>query len=306
MKSDEVRKLLVIAALLLIGGLGRVAAQSNSQPQVSLIFPDSSTHFTTGLYLKLKATAISSNASITRVEFLGDTNLLGVVTNPPFNLVWKVGTAFGTNLSYVPLSFSAVATDSLGRQARSASEKPVLYGGAPPSPIVGITFPPTGAVLAAPATFPLTAELLASTGDTGPEEFFLGTNSLGIVNPNGLTDTFTVDTPSVLVTVSNLAEGDYTLGVRYLGGNGGFCYCGSAAIQVVKLAAVSPWIGADGRFRFEVVTAFPGDQHVVEGSTNLRDWTPISTNVPSSGGFTFTNSGALGPGGFYRVFVLRP
>ena len=289
-------KHVLAAALLLVGGSASLA-----QPQVSLVWPDSSSRYTIGLYLKMKAVVTSSNAGIVRVEFLGDTNLLGVVTNAPFNFVWNVGSGFGSNLSYVPRSFSAVATDSLGRQATSASVRPIFYGGAIPSPIVAITSPPNGAIFTAPATFPVVAELLASTGDTGPEEFFLGTNSLGIVNTNGLTDTFTVDTPPVSVTVSNLTEGDYTLRVAYLGANG--CFCSSVTIQVVKLAAVSPTITADGRFRFDVVTTFPGVQHIVEVSTNLKDCTPISTNTPSDASFTFTNSDVANATGFYRVFV---
>ena len=87
MRGAKTPKVLVVAALLLVHGSAGVVAQ----PQVSLVWPDSSTAFTTGSYLKMKAAATTSTGSIVRVEFLGDTNLLGVATNPPFNFGEALG-----------------------------------------------------------------------------------------------------------------------------------------------------------------------------------------------------------------------
>ncbi|HTL54969.1 MAG TPA: hypothetical protein VL361_04785 [Candidatus Limnocylindrales bacterium] len=54
--------------------------------------------------------------------------------------------------------------------------------------------------------------------------------------------------------MSNLAEGDYTLGVHYLGLNDFYCACGSADVRVVLLAAISPRIIPANNLAFDVVT----------------------------------------------------
>ena len=78
-----------------------------------------------------------------------------------------------------------------------------------------ITSPQPGAVLAAPATFCFSADLLSSSGDAGPIEFFVGTNSVGTVTQ---ADTnFTVETPPYWVTVTNLPTGTYQLRIDYHG-----------------------------------------------------------------------------------------
>jgi hypothetical protein len=66
-----------------------------------------------------------------------------------------------------------------------------------------------------------------------------------------------------------------------------------------------PCVTAVGQFQFNVVTAFPGRQTIMEVSPNLSDWTPISTNQPSGNMFTFTDSSpAASQPRFYRVIVL--
>src|SRR3989442_14636599 len=78
------------------------------------------------------------------------------------------------------------------------------------------------AMSASPATFVFSAELLASTGDTGPVEFFVGTNSVGLVHQGGW---FSATSPPNSITVTNLAEGEHKLTVRYRGLDGTLCSC---------------------------------------------------------------------------------
>jgi hypothetical protein len=60
----------------------------------------------------------------------------------------------------------------------------------------------------------------------------------------------------------------------------------------------------DNRFEFNVVTSFPTNQHVIEASANLLNWTPISTNVPLTNTFPFTDpSPATNSPRFYRAVV---
>jgi hypothetical protein len=52
----------------------------------------------------------------------------------------------------------------------------------------------------------------------------------------------------------------------------------------------------------------PGQTYVVEGSTNLLDWTPVATNtLPGSGTAKFNDAGAPAFGQrFYRAVRLIP
>jgi hypothetical protein len=303
MKRRGILVLLWIVVLLLASECGIIRAQSNGPPQISILWPDSNAVLRTFLYIKIEANATSPSGSISQVQFLAQTNVIGVVTNAPFNLVWSIGVGI-TNPIYDRLVLSAVATDTAGLTTTSAPVTVYMTDGRPPSPFLRITSPQNGSVFAAPATFLVGAELLASVGDTGPEEFFLGTNSVGVVNTNGRNETFTVSTPSFSTAVSNLVEGSYQLSVQYLGSDGAYCPCQPINIRVVKLAALSPNIGPDGRFGFEIVTSFPGKQNVIEVSTNLVNWIPIATNQPSTTTFTFTDPvQSTGSARFYRARV---
>lgn len=249
---------------------------------------------------KIKAEASSSGASITNVEFLVDqTNSVGIVTNPPFTHVWN---GVITNSIYDDfIVLTAVARDSAGMSATSAPVTVYLVLG-PPYSILDLTSPTNGTVFATSDSIQLSAELLASPCATGPEEFFVGTNWVGILNTNGSNEAFTDSTPLFSLTVSNLAEGDYEIGVRYLGL--GYCTCGTASIRVVKLGLMSPRFGIDRKFTFQVVTSFAGREHEIEVSTNLLNWTAASTNQPSVSSFTFADSSPpTGFARFYRVSV---
>jgi len=94
--------------------------------------------------------------------------------------------------------------------------------------------------------------------------------------------------------------------VHYLGENGEYCACNQIlrSIRVVRLGIHSPRRTPAGHAQFEVVTAFPGRPNIIETSPNLQDWTPISTNLPSTNSFTFTAPSPVGDSNlFYRVRV---
>ena len=292
--------LICTVSLLVIGEGSAIQAQQSSGPQVSIVWP-ASPFGVDASCIKIQADAASPGGPITNVEFFIDQTSIGLATNAPFSVIWNGGgmtNQSGNNF------LTAVASDSAGNKATSA---PVLVYPllSPPFSILKMTSPTNGAVFATTDTIELTAELLASDGClTGPEEFFVGTNSVGIVNTNGANETFTIATPPFSLTVSNLAEGDHNLGVRILGLNGAYCHCGAVNIQVVKLGLVSPRVQVDGSLTFQVVTAFADRQNVIEASTNLFTWSPISTNQPLVSRFTFRDaSSSSGPLRFYRVSV---
>jgi hypothetical protein len=68
-------------------------------------------------------------------------------------------------------------------------------------------------------------------------------------------------------------------------------------------------IGSVAASNGQIIVQFTGyDDHAyaVEVSANLMDWTDLSTNYPSNGTFSFTNSAGLGINPqFYRSILLQ-
>jgi hypothetical protein len=60
-------------------------------------------------------------------------------------------------------------------------------------------------------------------------------------------------------------------------------------------------------FQFDVVTSYPTNQNIIEVSPDLTTWTAISTNVPGTNQFTFSESlPATSAHRFHRVRVPLP
>jgi hypothetical protein len=73
----------------------------------------------------------------------------------------------------------------------------------------------------------------------------------------------------------------------------------------VKFALTSPERSPLGQFRFTLTGVTPGRTNVIEASTNLVNWTAISTNVVSTNRVTVTDSGATNHDRrHYRAFQL--
>jgi len=304
----------VIACLVISVFMGaelcEALAASNSPPHVSLLWPKASNHgwdyvFSVSTELRLQAEATDSDGFVTRVEFWVETNLLGVVTQPPFNFLWAAGAGVPIDVTKNYWDLNAVAFDNEGARTES---RPVRVGyllGLPPGPVVEMRSPKDGEIFATPATFEFTAEVLASLGDSGPVQFYVGTNLAGVVDDGS---PLSATTPPRSVTVSNLSEGMYPLTVRY-GGQNGYENCESCrsttnTIRVVRLGARTPALTAEGSLQFEVVTSFPGRETVIQASSNLLDWLGVSTNSPSTNVFTFSEPLATNRAHrFYRVWL---
>ena len=221
--------------------------------------------------------------------------MIAVVTNPPFNIVTQLGKGY--------VSLQAVAVDNQGATAESRIIG--VYAGLlrACSPVVEIISPRNGAYFAAPATFVFSAEVLASCIDAGPVEFFIGTNSVGLVNG---TRYLMATTPPASVTVSNLEAGEYKLNVQYREQHGLYCPCSriTNTIHVVNLGVEYPRLTPAGQFQFEVLTSFPGVKTIVQASPDLAGWTPVSTNYPTGNSFLFTEAApATDARRFYRVVL---
>src|SRR2546426_3744631 len=180
MKKVGQRGAFWVAALLGAGGPSLVHAQAgpdNSPPNVSIVWPHVGDSFRAGILIKIKAEADDPDGSVAQVQFFAETNLIGVVTNPPFNLIWPVDLRDQRHEAW---NLKAVAVDNLGARTESTPVLVYYYTGAPAFPVLEMLSPHDGAIFPAPATFTFSAEMLAPGGETGPVELVVGTNSVGL------------------------------------------------------------------------------------------------------------------------------
>lgn len=162
-------------------------------------------------------------------------------------------------------------------------------GNIPPS--VSITNPPDLSVFSEPADVTLFATTADGSGNVTNVQFFQGTTSL-----------------------TNQAAGPYTIIVSALpAGNYGFSAVatdslGASATNAVSISVVTPVVISlsnplrldGGQFQFDY-TANAGLRYVVERSSSLTGFTPLSTNTAAGSTVTFTDSAASASLSFYRV-----
>ena len=168
----------------------------------------------------------------------------------------------------------------------------------PPTPTVTLTNPVAGLVLAAPAVLHLGASAAVSSGAVTNVAFFASTGGAPVLIGSVRTSPFTVSS-------SSLAAGSYSL-TAVATAAGVSATSAPVSISVVTATTVSnsaPSV-ASQHFRFNFA-ANPGLTYVIQRSTNLINWTPILTNVPSVASAPFTDSAVVGSNGFYRV-VRQP
>lgn len=281
---------LLLVCLTIALGAGVLDEQSHAggdSNSLRIVWPVSGMSFRAGSFIKIKVMP-TAGSDTSEVRFFEGTNLVGTVTQSPYNLIWMVR----GGVNFAPWEFTAVARDRQGATQTSVPVNITSFEGAPPSPVIQISLPGQGEMFAAPAQFQIGAEQLSSAGDAGPVEFFLDGGSLGVVDRSGW---FTEASSYYSMSTTNLAEGDHTLSVKYLGSNGQYCECGSVPVRVVKLGLHAPRIASsggalDGRVEFEVVTSFPGKPTIIQVSTNFVDWSAISTNMPPGNTFTFAET----------------
>jgi plastocyanin len=161
-------------------------------------------------------------------------------------------------------------------------------------PTISITNPPNGATFSAPASFTLAATASDSDGSVTNVQFFEGTNSLG----NDTTIPYSV-------SVNSLAAADYTFSAVATD-NGGLSATNSITIHVVTPVAIvisAPVFSPPSDFHFDYA-ANTGLSYIVQQSSDLINWTTISTNVAAASSVLFDDSSATGNPGFYRVGLL--
>ena len=260
--------------------------------------------------------AVSLCRNNTQWLFNPDAGEQGPGPNTPTDTLW----AFGTLDNYAALSYAPFATYRNGDLSGVLVGNPMVVhlinediylsltftawpmGGGffaytrstPPAgatvPTVTITNPVSGAVFAAPANVKIGATATVAGGSVTNVAFFANTTSVGSAQSAPFT-----------VTSGSLAAGPYALtAVATAAGI-------SATSSVVNITVVSPIPIAlsspritNNQFAFDY-SANPGLSYVVQNSSNLIDWLPLVTNVPSSNSVHFTDTFSPNGARYYRV-----
>jgi plastocyanin len=161
-------------------------------------------------------------------------------------------------------------------------------------PTISITNPPNDSIFSAPASFTLAAMASDSDGTVTNVQFLNGASSLGNVTSSPYS-----------VPVSSLAAGDYTLSAIATDNNG-LSATNSITVQVVTPVSIvisGPVFLPPSDFQFSY-TANVGLNYIVQQSSDLNNWTSISTNVAAGSPVLFEDTHATGNPGFYRVGLL--
>ncbi len=160
---------------------------------------------------------------------------------------------------------------------------------------VTITNPMASTVFSSPASFTLGAAASISSGSITNVQFKLGS----VILTNCVS-------PPYAAFVTNLAAGTYPLSA-IASADDGLSATNSINISVVNAAPIvihSPSLLSSGVFQFSYAASV-GLTYVVQFSTNLIVWTPLSTNIASQNPGAFSDSRTPSHNGFYRV-VLQP
>lgn len=187
--------------------------------------------------------------------------------------------------TYLTLTFTSWGQHGIGGFGYNRSTRSV----APPTPTVSITNPAPNAVFAAPANVAISASASVSSGSVTNVSFFNGSTLLGSSHASPFS-----------FTANSLAAGPYS--VTAVATAAGV----SATSSVVNISVVTPVVTSlsnevevNNQFVFSCAVN-PGLRYVVENSSNLFNWTPLVTNVPSSSPAFFTNP-ISGGQDFFRV-----
>jgi glucose/arabinose dehydrogenase len=194
-RAGWLRLFVLCAAVSACGGNGTSAPAPNAPPTAALTAAATGT---VGTPMTLDAAATDSDGSVTMVEFLDGTTVLGQDTSPPYSFIWTP-TSAGIH------SLSARATDNSGATTTSAA--------------VSVTVNPSGSDTQ-PPTVSITDPLAFASGIAGSVPFTANaTDNVGVTNVEFQVDGVSVanDTSSpysTTVNTLNYASGQHVLRVR--------------------------------------------------------------------------------------------
>jgi hypothetical protein len=265
----------------LIGLQGFSVGSSPSTPSLVVLtapldgalFPDSAV-----IVLQAKA-AVAPGKAITQLQFYESTNLLGIATQPPYQLSL-------THLlpaRSLPYALSAIAFDDHGFFSTSAPVNVIISRTSPP-PVVRFVQPLDGSVIFRYPGVALTVSVQDYTAGQNPVQFYSGDELLRTVAKPDYIDILTNSADRAkpylanfyTLILTNLTIGTYDLSASYTD-----LFPNVGHSQHVPLT-VSPPILSDpvnnprGFLFFTVKGFIPGQTVGILTSTNLLDWIPTS------------------------------
>lgn len=159
---------------------------------------------------------------------------------------------------------------------------------APPS--VSITSPPDGARFAAPATIALTSTATQVGGTITNVQFFSGVGLLGSVSSSPYN-----------FAVNNAPGGNYAFTAVAMNNQGAATTSAVVNVFVETNAILTSPLFTNGQFQL-TVNGIAGQTYATESSSNLVNWSAISTNLAPSNSFNVVDPSATNPTvRFYRA-----
>jgi hypothetical protein len=249
-------------------------------PTISITNPVSGAVFGAPATVSIGASASVSSGTVTNVQFFTNGVSLKSVTTAPFIVT-------AGNLAAGAYALKAVAT-AAGISATSSVVNITVLS----PPTVSITNPVSGAVFAAPANVSIGATATAASGTVTNVQFFTNGVSLASLTAAPFT-----------LTANNLAAGAYTL-TAVAKASGILATSTPVNVTVVNPAPVviSAASVSGGLFSFSYA-GNAGLSYVVQSSSNLVNWLPVTTNLAAANPVPFSNPATNGVQ-FFRIGLL--
>ena len=246
---------------------GRVFVVSmNLAPSVAITNPPNNAFFAAPAGVTIQATASDSDGTVTNVQFLAGSALIGNDNAAPY-------AATTNGLPAGNFTLFAIASDNGG--ARATNSINILVS-APPS--ISLTNPANNTKLVAPANIPLQASA-TDEGSVTNVQFFSNGSLLG--SDTGAPYSF---------TLNNAVAGNYAFTARALDNTGLASTSAVVNVSVLTNAILtSPAVLPNGQF-WMTVQGVAGQTYATEASTNLATWLAISTNVAPANTFNVTDT----------------
>ncbi len=143
-------------------------AGAGSTPSVSITNPANGAAFIAPANVTIQASASDTGGTITNVQFFNNSNSIGNAVSSPYQITSLL--PVGTNV------LTAVATDSLGAQATSATVTVTVISNT--APTVSLATPTNTSVIVAPATIVIAANASDPDGTVTNVQFLDGTTTL--------------------------------------------------------------------------------------------------------------------------------
>ncbi len=196
---------------------------TNLPPIVTLNSPTNGALVWTAIPLLLHSVASDPDGTIQQVKFFEGTNLLGAVTNAPFDWIWS-------NTVAGPFTFTTIATDNDGATTTSA---PVTITVSNPPPFIAITNPIANVSFAKFTN--INIETLAGdlNGAVTNVAFFQGTNLLANVSNAPFNFLWT-----------NVAPGNYVLSAQAFDSEGASSSSAPVPITVLNSSLTGDVLGS--------------------------------------------------------------